>query len=99
MLTAVGFHFAWAPGLHWYNRFGDYSYGIYLYGWPAQQLALMAFPDSSNALNTLLGCLIALAVAVPSWHLIERPAMRLKERVVPARRGHAAGRPAGAVAE
>lgn len=73
---------AYLPGLSWFNRAGDYSYGIYLYGWPCQQLALMWWPTSSNLANTAQSSLMAFSMALMSWHLIEQPAMGLKKRLL-----------------
>lgn len=73
---------AYVPGLTWFNRAGDYSYGIYLYGWPCQQLALMWWPTSSNLANTAQSSVMALSLAFFSWHLIEQPAMGLKKRLM-----------------
>ena len=64
----------------WFNRWGDYSYGTYLYGWPCQQLTLMAFPDISNAGNTLIASVLAVFLAFLSWNLVEKPSLKLKER-------------------
>jgi peptidoglycan/LPS O-acetylase OafA/YrhL len=68
----------------WFNRWGDYSYGTYLWGWPSQQLVLMAFPEISNIGNTLLACILAVSLAVLSWHLVEKSSLQLKERFRPA---------------
>ena len=52
----------------------DLSYGMYLYGWPMQQLALLA--GATTALtNTLVATALALGCAALSWFLIERPAL------------------------
>ena len=64
----------------WFNRMGDYSYGTYLYGWPCQQLVLMAYPDISNMGNTIISCFFALFLAILSWHLVEKSSLNLKER-------------------
>ncbi len=69
----------------WFNRCGDYSYGAYLYGWPCQQLVLLAFPQISNIGNTLLAAALALSLSVLSWHLVEKSSLQLKERFRPAR--------------
>lgn len=63
-----------------YNRFGDYSYGVYIYAFPVQQLAVTAGFDRplSNALATIL---VVLPLAVLSWHLVEKPALNLKDRL------------------
>ena len=63
-------------------RSTDFSYGLYLYGWPAQQLAWMLPWGKSIGGNILIASIIALTCAALSWFLIERPAMRLKKRWV-----------------
>ncbi|MGV8944468.1 MAG: hypothetical protein ACOH1S_10270, partial [Thermomonas sp.] len=63
-------------------RHTDLSYGLYLYGWPAQQLAWMLPWGKSVIGNILLATAIALSCAALSWFLVERPALRLKKRWV-----------------
>lgn len=58
----------------------DLSYGLYLYGWPAQQLVQYLAPSTGPLMNTLWATLIAGTLAALSWHLVERPALRLKSR-------------------
>ncbi len=61
------------------TRFGDLSYGLYIYGWPAQQLAIWLM--HGHALwwqDFLLATPIAAGCAFLSWHLIEKHALRLK---------------------
>ena len=63
-------------------RHTDLSYGLYLYGWPAQQLAWMLPAGRTIAGNIIIATVIALACAALSWLLVERPALRLKKRFV-----------------
>ena len=63
-------------------RHTDLSYGLYLYGWPAQQLAWMLPAGKTIAGNIAIATVIALACAALSWVLVERPALRLKRRFV-----------------
>lgn len=63
-------------------RHADLSYGLYLYGWPAQQLAWMLPAGKTIAGNIVIATAIALACAALSWYLVERPALRLKKRFV-----------------
>lgn len=63
----------------WMDKWGDYSYGVYLYGWPAQQLTAWAFPGFSGTQNCLTASAIALICGIASWHLIEKRALRLKK--------------------
>lgn len=55
----------------------DYSYGIYIYAFPAQQAAL-GFGATDPVANILLGLALTLPLAAASWHLIEKPALAWK---------------------
>lgn len=72
-----------APDLGNWARFGDLSYGMYLFGWPVQQvIRSMTGPiDGWSLFAISLGPV--LCVAWLSWSLIERPALRLRARPVP----------------
>jgi peptidoglycan/LPS O-acetylase OafA/YrhL len=60
-------------------RFGDLSYGIYIYGWPAEQAAIWLLGGRAAWWQVFLIALpAAAALAFLSWHLVERPALRLK---------------------
>jgi peptidoglycan/LPS O-acetylase OafA/YrhL len=61
-------------------RHHDFSYGLYLWGWPSQQLVQMVVPTAGPTANTIGATLLAGAFAVASWFLVEAPAMRLKSR-------------------
>ena len=64
------------------TRPGDLSYGIYIYAFPAQQLAAHAWGPGLGPWG-MLG-LVAVPVyflAFLSWRIIESPALRLKRRV------------------
>lgn len=57
----------------------DYSYGVYLYGFPLQQAILTAFPHiASKALFFALSLAAAGATAALSWRFVEKPALRLR---------------------
>ncbi|WP_302622497.1 acyltransferase family protein [Streptomyces griseus] len=74
----------------------DYSYGIYIYGFAVQQ-SLVALGLARWGFWPYLALSLAGAVtaAVLSWHLVERPAMRLKDigSARKTRPGTAAGEP------
>ena len=72
------FYVAFAPGASWFNKVGDYSYGVYLYGWLSQQLVMTALPESSNLLLTLFSSVLAFCFAFLSWHIVEKRAMRCR---------------------
>lgn len=58
-----------------YNRLGDYSYGIYIYAFPLQQLAVYHFPEAGPLGNMALAAPATLLCAVISWHWIEKHAL------------------------
>ncbi len=61
-------------------RFGDLSYGLYIYGWPVEAGVAHAFGGTAAWWQVFaLGTAISLILAFISWHVIERPALRLKK--------------------
>ena len=62
-------------------RWGDLSYGIYLWGWPVQQVVVLLLQPKAPYL-LLLATTIAVLVplALCSWHVIEKRCLRLKPR-------------------
>lgn len=76
--AAFVFWFAYRTRWHGYNRFGDYSYGIYLWGFPMQQIMAHHFPTATPLANAALSLPLATLLAVVSWHLVEKPALSLK---------------------
>lgn len=59
-------------------RHTDLSYGLYLYGWPSQQVVVALVPQADALGNTALATLLALGLAWLSWRWVERPALALK---------------------
>ncbi|HKF74125.1 MAG TPA: acyltransferase [Stellaceae bacterium] len=73
-------------------RFGDLSYGLYIYGWPVEQTVLYLRPGATWWELFLIAYPAAALVAFLSWHLVEKRALWLK------RGSLAAARPAPAPA-
>jgi peptidoglycan/LPS O-acetylase OafA/YrhL len=63
------------------GRFGDFSYGLYLWGWPVQQVVATAL-GGAWFVNSAIALPLALCVAVMSWRLVEAPALALKDRAL-----------------
>ncbi len=60
---------------------GDYSYGLYIYGYPVQQMFSAAgLPDYGIWSYFGVTLLVTLGFSICSWHLLEKPALRLKNR-------------------
>jgi peptidoglycan/LPS O-acetylase OafA/YrhL len=65
-----------------YSRYaGDLSYGIYIYGWPAEQLVMWLSGGYAPWWQVFFGSLlVALPAAWLSWHTIEKWALRRRRR-------------------
>jgi peptidoglycan/LPS O-acetylase OafA/YrhL len=61
-------------------RFGDLSYGLYIYGWPVEQAVLYFRPGTGPVGLFLIAFPLTAAVALLSWHLVEKRALRWKPR-------------------
>ena len=58
---------------------GDYSYGLFLYGYPLQQVLVAWVPAAREWYwNALLAVPLALVFSMLSWHLIEKRVMARK---------------------
>lgn len=69
--------------LHNAGKYGDFSYGIYLYAFPVQQLIVYFHTKELNiAYMILLSFLFTLPLAVLSWKFVERPALSLRKRYI-----------------
>lgn len=77
-LVYAVFWFAYIPNLHFYNRVGDYSYGLYIYAYPIQQTFRYYFPDILPLQLFAAASVATLVCAMLSWHLVEHPALLLK---------------------
>ncbi len=72
----------------WYDKVGDLSYGIYIMAFPIQQVIVAILGDESNwttkSMNPYLNLVLTLIIIIPlswlSWHYIEQPCLRLKNR-------------------
>lgn len=69
--------------LHNFNAYGDFSYGIYIYGFLIQQL-LFWFNKGNmhHHINFILSLPFAVIMGFFSWHLIEKRALKLKPKVM-----------------
>jgi peptidoglycan/LPS O-acetylase OafA/YrhL len=60
------------------DRFGDISYGVYIYAWPVQQYL---WRDGQTGYdNFILAAPVTFALAIGSWFLIEKPALSVAKR-------------------
>lgn len=67
-------------------RSGDYSYGIYLYGFPVQQaVQSVTGAGSSMWLNFAIAAPIVFLWSRFSWRFVERPALAMRKRIASGR--------------
>ena len=71
-----------AGALRLYNRIGDFSYGIYIYAFPFQQMTAALFHGIGVVPMFLVSGAMTTLAAVLSWHLVESPALKLRSRIV-----------------
>jgi peptidoglycan/LPS O-acetylase OafA/YrhL len=63
------------------SRFGDMSYGLYLFGWPMEQVA-KKFSGTSDPIRLIVLALpLIFLFAAISCHAIEQPALSLKKGI------------------
>ena len=66
------------PVLRRFGRFGDVSYGTYLWGFPVQQTVTVAFGILPLWLDLLVVVPLTMGIAWISWHVVEKRALALK---------------------
>lgn len=57
---------------------GDYSYGLFLYGFPIQQAVVAILPVDEWYWNFVVSMVLATPVVMASWWLVEKPALGLR---------------------
>lgn len=65
------------------TRHGDLSYGLYIYGWPAQQVLVALHPEITVLQNIIFSMVLAIPFAYASWHAIEKPSIFLRKQKTP----------------
>lgn len=64
------------------SRFGDLSYGIYIYAYFVQQLSVRYWPGGSTYWGSVaVSILVTAGLAWLSWHAVEAPALGLKRHL------------------
>jgi peptidoglycan/LPS O-acetylase OafA/YrhL len=64
------------------DKYGDFSYGLYLYAFPFQQLSIYIFGHENPYLINLVSFLFSICMAVLSWFYIEKPAIKVKNKLL-----------------
>jgi peptidoglycan/LPS O-acetylase OafA/YrhL len=79
IVLSIGF--ASTPVVRRAARFGDLSYGLYLWAFPVQQLVVSALPGIPQLLDIVIVVAITACLAFASWHLLEKRALAARFRL------------------
>jgi peptidoglycan/LPS O-acetylase OafA/YrhL len=74
-------YFSYAPiwKISSFSKYGDFSYGMYIFAFPVQQIITYLHGGKmSPVLNMLESFIVTLFIAMLSWHLVEKRALSLK---------------------
>ncbi|MCI8469186.1 MAG: acyltransferase [Eggerthellaceae bacterium] len=72
-----------SPRLAGFAKHGEFSYGIYLWGWPIQQVLVMLLPSSFAVpvVNAAIASVIALGAGVMNYRLVDVTVSRILKRL------------------
>lgn len=59
----------------------DISYGVYIWGWPVQQMLAHAFPEMGVNTHRVVAIALACALGALSWYLLEKPCIAIGQRM------------------
>ena len=68
--------------IRYYNKAGDYSYGMYIYAFPVQQSIAEVIPKVTVNTMITLSLIATLMLSILSWHTIEKKFLKLKENYI-----------------
>lgn len=82
------------PVLRRCSRFGDLSYGVYIYAYPVQQSVVwVAHGRLSFEIAALVSLIVTAGLAALSWRFVEQPALQWKAQLRP----HSTSLPSGSI--
>jgi peptidoglycan/LPS O-acetylase OafA/YrhL len=65
-----------------FGRYGDFSYGIYLFAFPVQQLLVHTIGALHVGIFALMAFLVTFPLAAVSWYWVEKPALAWKTKTL-----------------
>ncbi len=77
-LPYLVFYLAYVPKgrIREFNKIGDYSYGLYIYAFPVQQV--LTYITKDVFIHIAIASIVTFVFAFLSWHLIEKQFLRMK---------------------
>jgi len=79
----IGFAYLRLPWVSNFGRYGDFSYGIFLFAFPTQQFVAWLGVSHEPMAMFALAFPLTLGLAALSWHFVERPCRDLKRLLRP----------------
>lgn len=70
-----------------YNKIGDFSYGIYIYGFPIKQIVITLMPELDPLSLMAIVTPLIIMVAAASFYFVERPALHKRHLLAAKMRG------------
>ena len=84
--AVIYFAFLKLPQLQAITRYGDFSYGVYVYAFPVQQMVLHEMLTHGIELlfvvYVAICCILTLVLGMLSWFLVEKPMLKLKKEAI-----------------
>lgn len=78
--VVLSFAFSNKIKLYRFGKYGDFSYGIYIYGYLIQQIIIMFFNGQmTSTLNYIIAIPIAIVCGLLSYHLVEEKCLKFKK--------------------
>lgn len=89
LILAMGystFWLAYIPSgiIRQYNKLGDVSYGVYIYGFLLSQVIILVMPGLGTVTLVLVSIPFIIGAAALSYYLVEAPAMKQRKKVAAA---------------
>jgi peptidoglycan/LPS O-acetylase OafA/YrhL len=86
VMVSLGYMLFWMayanfPKLKWMQKLSDVSYGLYIYHWAVLQGVFMVWPTANVWQLILVSSPIAIGLSILSWRLVEKPALKFKDRM------------------
>lgn len=67
--------------LSWFGKYGDFSYGIYIYSFPIQQMIVSLTSTASPFKLFALSFVLSIMIGALSWWFVESKALRYKHKI------------------
>ena len=68
--------------LNKFAKYGDFSYGLYIWGWIIQQIINQIYPGHSPIFNFIISLPCTVIISWISWHLLEKKCLQYKYRFI-----------------